>query len=143
MFRLKKIFPTNKEFNDLFFSVGWGTRDDKKINTHRNNSCFSVCAYDDNKIVGMARVVGDGSYYTIFDVVTRKEYQNQGIGTMLMNEIISWYKTIEDDDTYLYLGASLGKEKFYEKFGFKSRPYDGIGAGMKYNKNKSEADNGI
>ena len=91
----------------------------------------------------MARVVGDGSYYTIFDVVTRKEYQNQGIGTMLMNEIISWYKTIEDDDTYLYLGASLGKEKFYEKFGFKSRPYDGIGAGMKYDKNKSEADNGF
>jgi GNAT superfamily N-acetyltransferase len=80
----------------------------------------------------MARIVGDGSYYTIFDVVTRKEYQNQGIGTMLMNEIVLWYKSIEDDDTYLYLGASFKKEPFYEKFGFKSRPYGNIGAGMKY-----------
>ena len=62
----------------------------------------------------MARIVGDGSYYTIFDVVTRKEYQNQGIGTMLMNEIVLWYKSIEDDDTYLYLGASFEKEPFYE-----------------------------
>ena len=135
MFKLEHKFPTNEEFNDLFLSVDWGNRDDKKINTNRNNSCFSICVYDDNKIVGMARVVGDGSYYTIFDVVTRKEYQNQGIGTMLMNEIINWYKSIEDDDTYLYLGASLGKEKFYEKFGFKSRPYGNIGAGMKYDTN--------
>jgi len=49
-----------------------------------------------------------------------------------MNEIVLWYKSIEDDDTYLYLGASFKKEPFYEKFGFKSRPYGNIGAGMKY-----------
>jgi len=49
-----------------------------------------------------------------------------------MTELINWYKSIEDDDTYLYLGASYGKEKFYEKFGFKARPYGNIGAGMKY-----------
>ena len=54
---------------------------------------------------------------------------------MLMQEIVSWYKTMQDDDTYLYLGASFGKEKFYEKFGFKTRPYDNIGAGMKYDAN--------
>ena len=132
MFKVKQIFPTNDEFNDLFCSVGWGKREDKKINLHRDNSCFSVCVFDGDKIVGMARVVGDGAYYTIFDVVTRKEYQNKGVGTLLMNEIISWYNSIEDDDTYLYLGASFGKEKFYEKFGFKSRPYGNIGAGMKF-----------
>ncbi len=132
MFQIKKQFPTNDEFNDLFCSVSWGKRDNEKINSHRAKSCFSVCVFDESKIVGMARVVGDGSYFTIFDVVTRKEYQNKGIGTLLMTEIINWYKSIEDDDTYLYLGASLGKEKFYEKFGFKSRPYKNIGAGMKY-----------
>lgn len=132
MFRIEYNFPSNEEFNELFCSVGWGRRDDEKINSHREKSCFSVCVFDDDKIVGMARIVGDGSYYTIFDVVTRKEYQNQGIGTMLMNEIVLWYKSIEDDDTYLYLGASFEKEPFYEKFGFKSRPYGNIGAGMKY-----------
>ena len=46
-----------------------------------------------------------------------------------MNEIVNWYKTIEDDDSYLYLAASKGKENFYEKFGFVSRPYGEIGAG--------------
>ena len=129
---IKYKFPTNEEFNELFTSVGWGTREGEKINKHREMSCFSVCAYDNDKIVGMARVVGDGSYYTVYDVVTRKTYQGKGIGKILMTEIIKWYKSIEDDDSYLYLGASYGKEKFYEKFGFKSRPYGHIGAGMKY-----------
>ena len=132
MFKVVYGFPTNEEFNDLFQSIGWGVREDNKIIEHRKVSCFSVSVYEDNIIVGMARVVGDGSYYTVYDVVTRLEYQGKGIGSMLMNEIVSWYESIKDDDTYLYLGASLGKEKFYEKFGFKCRPYGHIGAGMKY-----------
>lgn len=125
-------FPTNEEFNMLFKSVGWGRREDKKINQHRLMSVYSICAYDDENICGMARVVGDGSYYTVYDVVVKKEYQGNGIGKELMKNIIQWYETIKDDDTYLYLGASYKKEKFYEKFGFKSRPFDKIGAGMKY-----------
>lgn len=131
-FTIKYQFPTNEEFNELFSSVDWGTRDSEKINKHRAKSDFAVCVYDNEKIIGMARIVGDGSYYTVYDVVTRKTYQGKGIGKILMTEIIKWYKSIEDDDTYLYLGASYGKEKFYEKFGFKSRPYGHIGAGMKY-----------
>lgn len=125
-------FPTNEEFNELFTSVGWGTRENEKIKKHRKNSCFSVCVFEENKIVGMARVVGDGAYYTVYDVVVKEDHQGKGIGTILMNEVLKWYKSIEDDDTYLYLGASYGKEKFYEMFGFKARPYGHIGAGMKY-----------
>lgn len=128
-------FPSNQQFNELFCSVGWGDREDEKINTHRQSSCFAVCVFEEEKIIGMARVVGDGAYYTVYDVVVRKESQGKGVGTMLMNEVVRWYKTIEDDDTYLYLGASYGKEKFYEKFGFKARPYGHIGAGMKYDIN--------
>ena len=132
MFNIEYKFPTNEQFNELFYSVGWGNREDDKINKHRYSSCFAVCVFDDDKIVGMARVVGDGSYYTVFDVVTKKEYQGRGVGRLLMTEVVNWYKSIEDDDTYLYLGASYGKEGFYEKFGFKVRPYGHIGAGMKY-----------
>ena len=133
---IKKEFPSNDEFNQLFSSVGWGTREDKKINQHRQSSCFAVCVYDNNEIIGMARIVGDGSYYTIYDVVVRGEYHGRGIGAMLMRELVNWYKSIEDDDTYLYLGASYQKEKFYEKFGFVARPYGHIGAGMKYDPDK-------
>ena len=133
---IKHTFPSNEQFNFLFKSVGWGSREDKKIEMHRQNSVFAVSVFDGQKIVGMARVVGDGSYYTVFDVVVSEDAQGKGIGRILMEQIVDWYKTIEDDDTYLYLGASLGKEGFYEKFGFKVRPYGHIGAGMKYDPNK-------
>lgn len=132
MREIKFQFPANKEFNELFNSVGWGDRDDAKIDKHREMSVFAVSIFEDNKIVGMARVVGDGSYFTVYDVVVRKECQGKGYGKILMQEIVKWYKSVEDDDTYLYLGASAGKEKFYEKFGFRARPYGHIGAGMKF-----------
>lgn len=131
-FIVKQKFPTNEEFNELFSSVGWGTRDENKIDAHRKASVYSVCVYYNENIIGMARVVGDGAYYTVYDVVVKNNYQHKGVGTILMQNIVDWYKTIEDDDTYLYLGASYKKEKFYEKFGFKARPYGHIGAGMKY-----------
>ncbi len=131
-YQIKYKFPTNLEYNRLFKSVGWDFRTDDKINAIRENSIFTVCVYLKNKIVGMARVVGDGCYFTVYDVVVRTEYQNNGIGAILLNEIISWYKSFEDDDTYLYLGASKNREKFYEQFGFIARPYGDVGAGMKY-----------
>ena len=33
-------------------------------------------------------------------------------------------------DIRTYLGAAKGKEGFYEKFGFVTRPNDDVGAGM-------------
>ena len=127
----KYQFPSNKEFISLFESVGWNRTEDR-INKIRLNSCYSVCVYENNQIVGMGRVVGDGCYFTIYDIVVNKEKQSKGIGSLIIKEIINWYKTIKDDDTYLYCGASKNKEYFYEKFGFKVRPNDDVGAGMKW-----------
>lgn len=131
-YKISHTFPTNAEFNELFESVDWSSRDENKINNHRKSSCFSVCVHAQNQIVGMARVVGDGAYYTIYDVVVKKSYQGKGIGKTLMQEIVNWFESIKDDDSYLYLGASENKETFYEQFGFKARPYGHMGAGMKY-----------
>ena len=132
MFEVVLGFPTNEEFNELFCSVGWGNREDDKINIHRQTSCFACKVYCEGKIVGMARVVGDGCYYTVYDVVTHGDFQNKGVGKLLMEKVVEYYEGKKDEDTYLYLGASFGKEKFYEKFGFVARPYGCIGAGMKY-----------
>ena len=125
-------FPTNSEFNDLFLSVNWGERDAEKIDKNRQKSDFAVCVYDDELIVGMARVVGDGTYYMIYDLCVRKEYQGKGVGRLLLTEILDWYKNFEDEETVLHLGSADGKEEFYKKFGFVARPYCGVGASMKY-----------
>ena len=128
---VKYRFPKLCEFIKLFNSVEW-ERDKKRVNQNKKQSCFAVSLYIDDEIIGMGRVVGDGSYFTIYDVVVDKKFQGRGIGSIIMSEIINWYKTIEDDDTFLYVNASKNKESFYEKFGFRSRPNEDIGAGMKW-----------
>lgn len=128
---VKYSFPKIREFVKLFNSVGW-ERDIKRVKEHKKHNSFAVSLYIDAEIVGMGRVVGDGAYFTIYDIVVDKNYQGLGIGSIVMMEIVEWYKSIEDDDTYLYLNASKNREPFYEKFGFRSRPNDDVGAGMKW-----------
>ena len=60
------------------------------------------------------------------------EYQGKKIGKGIMNKLleqIDEYKKV-NPDIRTYLGASKGKESFYEKFGFISRPNEELGAGM-------------
>ena len=128
---VKYSMPTNREFIKLFNSVGW-ERDNKRVSENRKHTVFAVSIYVDKTIIGMGRVVGDGSYFTIYDIVVDKAYQGLGIGSIIMREIVEWYKTIEDDDTFLYVNASKDREKFYQKFGFRVRPNEDVGAGMKW-----------
>lgn len=134
---VKNSFPKVEEFIKLFNSVGW-ERDKKRVKEHKKHSCFAVSLYIDNEIIGMGRVVGDGTYFTIYDIVVDKNYQGFGIGSIIMREIVNWYKTIEDDDTFLYVNACKNSEPFYEKFGFRSRPNEDVGAGMKWHGDENE-----
>ena len=128
---IKHYFPKVSEFLELFESVGWN-RTAKRVNENKKHSNFAVSVYADDKIVGMGRVVGDGAYFTIFDIVVHKDFQCLGIGKIIMQEIIDWYNSIKDDDTFLYVNASKDRENFYEKFGFRRRPNEDVGAGMKW-----------
>lgn len=133
---VKYSMPSNKDFIKLFSSVDW-ERSIKRVSKNKKHSTFAVSLYLDNTIVGMGRVVGDGSYFTIYDVVVDKAFQGLGFGSIIIGEIVNWYKSIQDDDTFLYLNASKDRESFYERFGFKSRPNEDVGAGMKwYNEEK-------
>lgn len=128
---VKHTFPTDEEFLKLFNSVSW-ERDAERVEQNRKFSCFAVCVYYSAQIVGMGRVVGDGAYFTIYDVVVDKKFQGNGIGSIVVQNIVDWFKTIQDDDTFLYVNASKGREQFYQKFGFESRPNADVGAGMKW-----------
>lgn len=68
----------------------------------------------------------------IQDVMVIPEYQNRKIGTLIMEKLISKINKMQErnSDMRTYLGASKGKEKFYEKFGFITRIDAGLGSGM-------------
>lgn len=85
-----------------------------------------------NKTIGMARAIGDGIYYLIVDVLVDPEYQNNGIGKKLIDEIEKEVKnkTKKGQKCSINLVSISGKEEFYEKCGFRKIPFDYTGYGM-------------
>ena len=131
--KIKENSVTVEEYNYLSDKVGWGAYNYNTSKIALNNSLYTVSIYDNDKIIGFGRLIGDGvCYFYIQDVMVVPAYQRQGIGTIIMKNIInkiSEYKKI-NPDLRLYLGASKNKEKFYEKFGFITRKEAGLGSGM-------------
>ncbi len=133
MIKLLENVKNVEEYNKLFDEVGWGSYDRKVSKLALENSLYTVSIYDDDKIVGFGRLIGDGvCYFYIHDVMVLPSYQKKGIGTMIIDKLknkVSEYKKI-NPYLRLYLGASLGKEEFYKKCGFITREEAGLGSGM-------------
>ena len=129
----KEYTPTPEEFNNLTEAVDWGTRENKIIEEALKNTLYSLCVYDENKLIGYGRIIGDKTIFLyIQDIMVIPEYQGKKIGTGIMNKLIekiNEYKKV-NPEIRTYLGATKGKESFYEKFGFISRPNEDLGAGM-------------
>ena len=133
MIEYRNKIPTVEEFNYLNEKVGWGKRDNEVVKEALRNTLSAICVYDNEEIIGSARIIGDKTIFLyVFDVMVIPEYQGKKIGTEMMKkiiEVINEYKKI-NPNIRVYLGASKGKEDFYKKFGFKTRQKVGLGEGM-------------
>ena len=133
MIRYIEQTPSADEFNFLTNSVGWGKRENSIVDEALNNTLYSLCVYDDDKLIGYGRIIGDKTIFLyIQDVMVIPEYQGKHIGTGVMENLLNKvdeYKKI-NPNIRTYLGASKNKESFYEKFGFISRPNEDLGSGM-------------
>ena len=128
----KEEQPAVGEYNRMRKQAGWGVY--KDLDAAKNglaNSLFHICVRKDNKLIGMGRVIGDGSItFYIQDVIVSKEYQGKGIGIQIMNRIMDYISSVAADGAVAGLIAAKGKESFYEKFNFIPRPNESGGKGM-------------
>ena len=125
--------PSVEEFNYLTNFVGWGTRENLIVEEALKNTLYSLCVYDDDKLIGYERIIGDKTIFLyIQDIMVIPEYQNKHIGTSIIENLLNQIKEYKkiNPNIRTYLGAAKGKEHFYEKFGFISRPNEDLGAGM-------------
>ena len=132
MISIKENINSIEEFNYLYDVVGWGSYDEKVSKKALANTMYSVSVYDD-KIIGYGRIIGDGiCFLYIHDVMVAPKYQNKKIGSQIMNKLLEKVNQIKIENPYVrvYLGASKGKEKFYERFGFITREDANLGSGM-------------
>ena len=124
---------TYEDYIALRASVDWNIFDEGQTRTCVSNSTYTVTAVDDGQVVGMARMIGDGMYFLIVDVVVRPEYQGKGIGSQIMDRMIAYVEaqTPEGGRSSVTLLSVSGKEAFYMKKGFKLLPHEFCGAGMR------------
>lgn len=121
------------EYNFLRKSMDWNEISVTKAQKGLDNSAYIVAAKLNGRTVGMARVISDGGYlYAVADVIVLPDFQRKGIGKQMMSMVMDFINNcIESGETvFVFLMAATGKEPFYNRFGFRTRPDSDAGAGM-------------
>ncbi len=123
---------TAEDFNRLYEAVGWGSSVPERVQTAIERTDFLIAACSDEKTIGMARVIQDGLQALIMDVIVIPEYQGQGIGKTMMGYVMEYLNELSRGGRlFVNLMSAEGKYGFYTQFGFKRRPYEKHGPGMK------------
>lgn len=89
---IKNNIPTLEEYKYLCDSVGWTNyMNFEVVETSLQNSIYCITVNDNNRIIGMGRIVGDGAiYFYIQDIVVHPDYQRNGIGKKIMNALVEY-----------------------------------------------------
>ena len=69
-------------------------------------------------------------FFYIQDLVVIRDYQGQGLGEVLMQNIENYLRETAQKGATIGLFAAKGKESFYSRFGYQSRTGDNLGLGM-------------
>lgn len=122
VYRIEFKNPTPIEYDKIRNTTGWDKLDLVTIEKGLEKSLFSVCLYDIDKLIGIGRIVGDGSiYFYIQDIIVMPDYQGKGFGKIIMNEVMQYLDDNANHNSFIGLMAAEGVEKFYHKFGFTTR----------------------
>ena len=119
-------------FLALYTSVGWVPPCKEQVVKALENTIATFVAYDNEKPVGMVRLIGDcGMSFYIKDFAVIPPYQSQGIGKMLIESVEKYIKeAVGEWAVSLELISTIEAEGFYKKMGFEARPCEWDGPGM-------------
>ena len=122
-----------EEYIALRSSASWENYSEAQIRKSISNSIYVVTATEKNQTIAMGRLIGDGMYYIIADVIVEPNYQERGIGSKIMDMLLHYVEkeTPIGGRTSIQLIAEKGKEEFYTRKGFKVIPHEFCGSGMR------------
>ncbi len=110
------VVPAKDQLFNLYNANSWSSA--KKLDTlalAMQNSHSLVAAYHNDKLVGLANAISDGYLVVYFPhLLVHPEYQRKGIGTQLMNALLTKYKDFHQK----MIVADQKAIDFYTKLGF-------------------------
>lgn len=102
LFEIAAFWASSRSIDDLSIAVA--------------NSEPVITVRDSDRLIGFARATSDGIYRaTIWDVVIHPDYRSQGLGSKLVETVLSHPKMNRVERTYL---MTTHRQGFYEKIGF-------------------------
>ena len=119
-------------YQKMRVKCGLSAKTDEACKIGLGNSLFSLLVKQEDKVIGMGRVIGDGGCFCqVVDICVVPEKQGQGIGKIIMSSIINFIKTKLPKSCYTSLIADGDASFLYEKFGFKDTLPESRGMYMK------------
>jgi len=108
------------EVVNLYSSVGWTayTDDPDVLKKGLENSMLVLAAYEEDRLVGLIRAVGDG--YTIVyiqDILVLPEYQRKGIGSLMIQTLLKRFRHVRQ--IFLSTDDTPETAAFYTSQGFR------------------------
>lgn len=136
MIKISYDLSNGSDYINLRINSGMGSKKSiERVETAIKNSLFIISLYDDKKLIGMGRIIGDnGISYAVTDIMVDKEYQGKGYGKLIMKEIDNYFSENTDEDCYIILIANLPADNLYSKFSFEYLPNSKCGMLRKQNK---------
>ena len=106
------------EINDLLETNKWRIQDTSKLEKALALSwCWLTARNERSQLIGFVQVLSNGIRHAyILRLIVHPDYQRIGVGTELMNRLM---ELLKENNLLPTLVAAPGKDKFYEKFGFK------------------------
>lgn len=117
-----KEFNFNESFDDIkriFKSANWSAylKDDEKLKRAFENSIYLLGAFDNSKLVGFIRCVGDGEHILLIqDLIVDSNYYRQGIGTKLFKAVSEKYKDVRSFCLFTDI-HDIRDNEFYKSLG--------------------------
>jgi GNAT superfamily N-acetyltransferase len=132
-------FKSNKNINReqlerLYNDVEWYayTQDLEVLQQAIEQSLEVISAWDGEELVGLIRIIGDElTIIYIQDILVLNAYQNQGIATQLMQQVLKKYTNVRQK--VLLTEEAPDVRHFYEKNGFQSCDNGSLVAFAKFN----------
>lgn len=122
-----------EEVNLLRASIGFRQILPEQISAGLNGSALIAAAYDQCRIVGMARLIWDGGFVALIpDVLVLPEYKTQGVERELITRLLDFLRSKLEPGFGIQVDIKVWdqRETFYEELGFQLSTYERRGIPM-------------
>lgn len=116
--RYEEHVPSPQEYCEMRVKAGLSPKSLKVAEIGLPNSLYGVSIRDDEVLIAMGRVVGDGACnFEIVDVAVDPSYQGKGLGRKVMEYIDGYLSSAALEGSYVSMIAD--EPVFYEKLGYR------------------------